>query len=200
MCEQGNIMNYKTLYDLTYKISDGGTTYLTHLTLPQTLAIMPKLIEMCPFLKPHTYKCECCGMEVQLICPKTKSTKSLRFALADIGIDINFVEQIQNLKSCLYPTIAYKDKDEDEQWTFFTYNVLDTIVGTEHEPHKNITMCRICMKKQIEKEIEELPMDGILSASSSLMSNHIARSYGDLHIGNSIPYLQYVYDQQSPIE
>jgi hypothetical protein len=193
MCEQDNIMNYKRLYDLTEKISEGNTPYLAHLTLPQTLTIIPKLIAMVPLLTPHTYKCSCCGMEVELICPKTKPTKTLNLELEKVGIDSGFLQQIRNLKSCLFPTIAFKDFDDNEQWTFFTYNVLDTIVGTEHEPHKNITMCRICMKKQIIDEIESLPLEGTLSHSSTLMRRHL-RDYRTLEILNSCSYNTYAYN------
>ncbi len=184
-----------TLKLLTLDSSNNNTYYPQDLSVSQTLVLLPKIFSALD-IDTLDYTCSCCKKEFTMIHPKTKLNKSLLKSLSKFGLDSLFVRTCMNIKTCLLPAFGYKDFDDNDVYTFYTYNVLNTIVGTELEPHKDITMCRLCMIEKFNKEVEDLPLEGILSPSSTLIYKHLKDYTGSLNIKTTNEYCEHVYEEE----
>jgi hypothetical protein len=190
MCEHTKFMN--TLKLLTLDSSDNKTCDPSCLTLSQTLVLLPKLLTVMEPVKTLEYTCNCCKREFTMLHPRTKLNKTLLKTLQRYGLDSSFVKSCKNLKTCILPAFGYKDFSKDDVYTFYTYNVLNSIVGTPLEPHQDITMCRSCMIDQFNKEVEDLPLEGTLSPSSTLMYRHLKDYKGKIQILPNREYREYI--------
>lgn len=134
------------------------------------------------------YCCEDCKNEITFICPKVKKSITLTEKLKREGLSPEFVAQVKNIKACIFPAFAYRDYDDNNKYTFFSYNILNEIVGTQNEPHKDTTLCRVCMKRRFIKAVEDAEPDSTLPPSVVLMEKHLQDYSQPLSVTSSQTY------------
>ena len=144
-----NKYNYQPLYDIFEKYGDWENRIIC--SIPIILYVCEKI----PIIKTYTYECSKCASKFVFPHPTMKGGTGIHQRILQLGIDgKSFLPIAQGVKERVLPTIAYRKWEGGKKW-FISYNCLDEIVGTDIEPHKNITMCARCIYKECVERIEK---------------------------------------------
>jgi len=169
---------------LTEILHKHNVTFLDCVKVSRLLPVMADILKALD-IPTRVYECEDLKIRVTMICPKVKMSSALRSRLTAFGLTNNFVNECNNIKQCIFPQFAYRDFDCNNKWTFFSYNILNEIVGTEVEPHKDTTLCRVAMKQRFKEAVWAAPLESTLPPDVVLMERHLQQFSHPLRITTS---------------
>tara|TARA_R110002012_G_scaffold5253_1_gene24126 strand:- start:268 stop:918 length:651 start_codon:yes stop_codon:yes gene_type:complete len=145
-----NIVMYETLTKLLKEIR--GDNWYYSWDIQQELPLIEKISEL-KLYRTYKYECDSCGFSLLCPHPSVKLSKQFEDNMNELGIQKSYLHACSYIRSFVFPMVSYRVR-EDGKSTIMIFNILKELVGTEREPNETETICRCCMEKHMEKELD----------------------------------------------